>query len=162
METMAGCPLATQLANRIREEREELTRRWLERIAARVAIDPNRVFPSDKLLDHVPILMDGIADYVENPAEEISADVPVIAKAMELGALRLDQGFDAHEILKEYEILGGVLFTFAINEVESSGAECSEVDVLTFSHRLFRAISVIEQVTTSQYLRTLNEKVNDR
>jgi signal transduction histidine kinase len=162
METLAGCPLATELANRIRAEREELTRRWLERIAARVAIDPNRVFPSEKLLDHVPILMEGIADYVENPAEEISADVPVIAKAMELGALRLDQGFDAHEILKEYEILGGVLFNFAIIEVEKSSTECSEVDVITFSHRLFRAISVIEQVTTSQYLRTMNEKVNDR
>lgn len=162
METIAGSSLATQLANRIRAEREELTRRWLERIAARVAIDPNRVFPSDGLLDHVPILMEGIADYVENPAEEISADVPVIAKATELGALRLEQGFDANEILKEYEILGGVLFNFAVVEVEKIEGECSDTDLLIFGQRLFRAISVIEQVTTSQYLRTLNEKVNDR
>jgi hypothetical protein len=31
---------------------------------------------------------------------------------MELGELRFAQGFDAAEILKEYEILGGVLFSF--------------------------------------------------
>lgn len=162
MDITASCPLAAELAARIRASREDLTRRWLDRIAARVAIAPNRVFPSDELLDHVPVLMDGIADYVENPADEISADVPVIAKAMELGALRLDQGFDGHEILKEYEILGGVLFSFAMREIASMDAHCEEEQVLSFSHRLFRAISVIEQVTTSQYLRTLSERVNDR
>lgn len=162
MEITAGCPLASMLADRIRAEREVLTRRWLDRIVARVAIDPNRVFPTDELLDHVPILMDGIADYLENPAEEISAGVPVIAKAMELGALRQEQGFDAHEILKEYEILGGVLFNFLIREVQQLEGECSQSEILVFAHRLFRAISVIEQVTTSQYLRTMNEKVNER
>ena len=70
-ESGASCPLATPLARRLREQRDALTLRWLERIAARVAIDKNRVFPSDELLDHVPVLIDGIADYVENPAEEI-------------------------------------------------------------------------------------------
>lgn len=162
MEVTTTCPLAGQLAQRIRTERRELTRRWFERIAARVAIDPNRVFPSEELLDHVPVLMDGIADYVENPADEISADMPVVAKAMELGALRLAQGFDAHEILKEYEILGGVLFNFAANQVDELDEECSPAEVVTFSHRLFRAVAVIEQVTTSQYLRSMNERVNGR
>ena len=33
---------------------------------------------------------------------------------MELGALRHAQGFDAYEILKEYEILGGILFGRAV------------------------------------------------
>lgn len=162
MEISANCPLAVRLAERIRENHEQLTRRWLDRIAARVSLDPNRVFPSEQLLDHVHVLMQGIADYLENPADEISADVPVIAKAMELGALRLEQGFDAHEILKEYEILGGVLFSYAAAEVGALDSPCSESEVLTLSHRLFRAISVIEQVTTSQYLRTLSEKVNER
>lgn len=162
MEITATCPLAIELAQRIRDNHAELTRRWLDRIAARVSLEPNRVFPSDQLLDHVHILMQGIADYLENPADEISADMPVIAKAMELGALRLEQGFDAHEILKEYEILGGVLFNYAITQVQTMTAPCPDAEVLTFSHRLFRAISVIEQVTTSQYLRTLSEKVNER
>ena len=162
MDITANCPLATELAGRIRDARAVLTQRWLERIAARVAIDPNRIFPSELLLDHIPILMNGIADYVETPAAEISADLPVIAKAMELGRLRLEQGFGAHEILKEYEILGGVLFNFAVQQVETLDAPCSDGEILTFSHRLFRAISVIEQVTTDQYLRSLTEKVNDR
>jgi signal transduction histidine kinase len=146
----------------MRDARAELTERWLERIAARVRIPADRIFPSDELLDHVPILIDGIADYVEDPSDEITADVPVIAKAMELGELRFAQGFDASEILKEYEILGGVLYAFAARVVSDTNLTCSPEDLLICSHRIFRAISVIEQVTTAHYLRVLGERVAER
>ena len=99
-----NCPLAGALAGALRESSTELTSRWLERIAERVNISPTKVFPTDDLLDHVPLLLDGIAAYLENPASEVTTDTPVVAKAMELGALRYAQGFDAYEILKEYEI----------------------------------------------------------
>lgn len=112
------CPLASAIAQRLRDERDSLVENWLNRIAERVNISRDEVFPTDELLDHVPLLIGGIADYLEDPADEITADVPVVAKAMELGALRHEQGFDAHQILKEYEILGGVLFDFMIRLVD--------------------------------------------
>ena len=117
-QTARDCPLAAALAMRLRASRRELTSRWLERIVERVSIDPNKVFPTDELLDHVPLLIDGIAAYLENPSAEISVDMPVVAKAMELGALRHAQGFDAYEILKEHEILGGILFSYLAQEEE--------------------------------------------
>ncbi|HWH50063.1 MAG TPA: RsbRD N-terminal domain-containing protein, partial [Gemmatimonadaceae bacterium] len=104
------CPLAAALADALRQSRTELVRHWLDRITARVSIDANRVFPTDALLDHVPLLIDGIADYLENSDAEVSADTPVVGKALELGELRHRQGFDAYQIMKEYEILGGILF----------------------------------------------------
>src|SRR5687767_12467320 len=103
------CPLAPALAARMRQSRDDLTRRWLARIAARVSLDANKIFPTDDLLDHVPILIDGIATYIENPAEHIVTDASVIAKAMELGQMRHEQGFDAYQVFKEYEILGSVI-----------------------------------------------------
>ncbi|MEO7501202.1 MAG: RsbRD N-terminal domain-containing protein, partial [Gemmatimonadaceae bacterium] len=106
------CPLADVLADRLRDSRRELAARWLDRIAARVSLDANKIFPSNELLDHVPLLIQGVADYLQDPVNEVSADMPVVAKAMELGALRHAQGFDVYEILKEYEILGGILFAF--------------------------------------------------
>src|SRR5690606_39047026 len=99
MDERIDCPLAGVLAARLRDARDPMTQRWLERIASRVTIEPGQIFPSQELLDHVPLLVDGIADYMEDPADEISADVPVIAKAMELGELRLAQGFGVHQIL---------------------------------------------------------------
>lgn len=162
METEVFCRLAGALAERLRENREELTRRWLERIAARVDIDPNRVFPTDDLLNHVPLLMDRIADYLENPGDEITADAPVAGKAIELGELRWMQGFDAHEILKEYEILGGVLFAFLVRTVDEIREECPPSELLTCAHRVFRAVAVIQQVTTTHYLRLAAERVSER
>lgn len=162
MDININCRLASALADRMRGEREDLTRRWLERIAARVELDPNQVFPTDELLDHVPLLVDRIADYLENPADEIAADAPVAGKAIELGALRYNQGFDAHQILKEYEILGGILFSFLVRTVDGIEEPCTRSELLACAQRLFRAVSVIEQVTTTHYLRLAAEKVRER
>jgi signal transduction histidine kinase len=162
MDVTLNCALASALARELRAGREELTRRWLQRIAARVNISPNEIFPTDELLDHVPVLVDGIADYLENSADEISADVPVLHKAIELGELRHRQGFSAHQILKEYEILGGVLFHFLILTVEEIDEPCTRGDLLACAHRVFRAIAVIQQVTTAHYLSLAEERVRER
>lgn len=157
-----NCALAGALAEELRVNRTDLTQRWLERIAARVPIDPMRIFPTEELLDHVPLLIDGIAEYLEDPADEISADMPVIAKAMELGALRHEQGFDAHEILKEYELLGGVLYAFLVRSVDGIEQPCTRGELLACAHRLFRAIAIIQQVTTAHFLSLAAERVRER
>lgn len=162
LDITTHCPLATALARRLREERLELTRRWLDRIASRVSLDPNRVFPTEELLNHVPLLLSGVADYLENPAHVIGADTPVIGKAMELGALRLAQGFDEYELLKEYEILGGILYSFLVNVVDGLDEECSRAELLVCGHRLFRAIALIQQASLTHYLRLMKERLKER
>lgn len=156
------CPLASILAARLRNARDEVTLRWLERISARVSVDPNTIFPSESLLDHVPILIDGIADQIEHPAQTVSAETPVIAKAMELGALRHAQGFGEHELLKEYEILGGVIFAFLGREVRSIEEPCEKDEIFACAHRLFQAIALIEQATLLQFLQLVRETLSER
>jgi signal transduction histidine kinase len=162
MDLLAPCPLANALASRLREERDVLTRRWLERISDRVALDPNRIFPTDDLLDHVPMLIVGIADYLEDPSQPVSADVPVIGKAMELGALRHAQGFDEYELLKEYEIFGGILYSFLSRAVEDIAEPCSRAELILCAHRLYLAISLIQQATTTQFLALMKERLRER
>ncbi|GLC28298.1 sensor histidine kinase [Roseisolibacter agri] len=156
------CPLAPALAARIRGAREELTHRWLERISARVSLDPNRIFPTDDLLDHMPLLLDGIAAYIENPARELPADAPVVAKAMELGAMRHAQGFDEYEILKEFQLLGGVVFAFLVREVRTMDEPCAKDELLVCGHRLFRAIAVIQEASVAHYLQHMRAKLSER
>jgi signal transduction histidine kinase len=160
--TTTDCPLAVSLAERLREQRESLTGRWLVRIADRVALTPNRIFPSDDLIDHVPLLILGIADYVEDPAKPVLAETPVIAKAMELGALRHTQGFDEHQLLKEYEILGGILFQFLSEAVSEIETECTRAELVTCAGRLFQAIAVIQQATTTKFLMLARAQVAER
>jgi signal transduction histidine kinase len=162
MDSSQNCPLAVFLAGRLRSAREELTTRWLERIAARVTLDRNHVFPTDELLDHVPLLIDGIAAYMENPADEIAADVPVVAKAMELGEMRHRQGFDAYQISKEYELLGGVLFAFLERIADEIDKPCTRGELLQCAHRVFHAVALIQQYTMMHYLRKSGERVRER
>ena len=55
-----------------------------------------------------------------------------------------------------------MLFNFAARQADTMEQRCSNSELLIFSHRLFRAIAVIEQATTSHYLRVTNERVNER
>ena len=156
------CPLAGVLADRLSLARHDLTTQWLARIAARVSLDPNRVFPTDELLDHVPLLIDGVADYVKNPAAEVGVDMPVVAKAMELGELRHKQGFDAYEILKEYEFLGGILFEFFTRTVEDISEPCEKSELMSCGARLFRAVAIIQQSTMMHFLLLADKHVAER
>jgi signal transduction histidine kinase len=156
------CPLAEVLADRLSLARHDLTTRWLERIASRVSLDPNRVFPTDELLDHVPLLIEGIADYLRNPAAEIAVDMAVVAKAMELGELRHRQGFDAYEILKEYEFLGGILFEFFTSTVRNLDEPCEKSELMACGSRLFRAITIVQQSTMTHFLVLADKQVAER
>ncbi len=156
------CPMAAALAAHLRAAKRQLTTIWLERISARVAIDPARVFPTDELLDHMPLLIDGVADYVEHPAAEISVDMLVVAKAMELGALRHKQGFDAYEILKEYQILGGILFHFASKAAGEIDEPCDRPELMVCAARLFRAVTMIQQATMTHFLVLADQRIAER
>jgi signal transduction histidine kinase len=156
------CPMAGVLAENLRESKRELTTQWLGRIANRITLDENRIFPTDELLDHVPLLIEGVADYVENPAAEIGVDMPVVAKAMELGALRHKQGFDAYEILKEYEFLGGILFTFFARIVEEIEEPCEKSELMACGFRLYRAVTIIQQSTMGHFLLLADKNVSER
>jgi len=146
----------------MRESRDDLTARWLDRISQRVSLHPNRVFPTEELLDHVPLLIDGMAEYIEHPSETVSADAPVVAKARELGALRYEQGFDEYEILKEYEILGGILFAFLAREVETIHEPCTRGELLACAQRMFQAVTVIQQATATHYLQLTRSRLAER
>jgi signal transduction histidine kinase len=157
-----NCTLARVLADRMRSSRDDLTHRWLSRISARVRLDPNRIFPTDALLDHVPLLILGIADYIENPERVILSDIPVVAKAMELGELRFSQGFDEYELLKEYEIFGGILFSFLSRIADGIEEPCSRGELLACAHRLFLAVALIQQATLTHYLGLVKDRLNER
>lgn len=154
--------LRATLANRIRASREDIVHRWLDRINARVSIEKNEVFPTDELINHVPLLLDGVADYLEAPEQELNASSPVTAKAMELGALRHAQGFDAYEILKEHEILCGIIFTTLRPAIEELGDKVTAADAIECWEQIGQAVELIRQATVAHFLRLAAESVSER
>ena len=156
------CAPAHLLAERVRANRATLTQRWLERIADRAPRDPNRVVPNDAVFAHIALLMDGIADCLTDPSRECTEDMAMVAAARELGALGHQQGHDAHEILREYEILGGILFAFTVDELERSDWTTTPVELLVCAQRLYRAVAAVQHATMSHFLDLARERVLER
>jgi signal transduction histidine kinase len=154
--------LAAILSDRLRTAKQELVTQWLNRITARVSISSKRVFPTHALLNHVPLLIEGVAGYLKRPERDIDAKAPVVAKAMELGALRHEQGFDAYEILKEYEMLGEIIFGFLADTSETIPDRYARRDFLVCWQRLAQAMELIRQATMSHFLRLSDAQVNER
>ena len=154
--------LAAVLSDRLRTAKQELVTQWLNRISARVSISSRRVFPTHELLNHVPLLIEGVAGYLKSPDRDIDAKAPVVAKAMELGALRHSQGFDAYEILKEYEMLGEIIFGFLTDIADGVPGEYGRRDFLVCWQRLAQAMELIRQATMSHFLRLSDAQVNER
>ena len=154
--------LALVVADRLRESRAVITGRWLERIAARVTVPPQEIFPSDELLDHMPLLVDSIAGCLEESCDTIPADAVVAHHARELGALRYAQGFSEYEILKEFEILGGILFSFTMAAASEGGAGADPAEAMACASRLFRGIALVQQATTTRFLELARERVLER
>ena len=159
---MSSSNLAQHVGRRIRDARSALAGRWLERLATRVTVGPPQIFPTDELLDHMPLLIDGIGAFVEDSTQAIPADSAVVHHARELGALRHVQGFSEYEILKEFEILGGILFTVVKDEVARVGPMGDGTDIIACSHRLFQALALIQQSTTARFLELARERTAER
>ena len=156
------CAVGPLLAGRLRDARDEIATRWLDRIAARVSIGRESVFPTPALLDHVPLLIEGIANFLESTDADIDADVPVIAKARELGAMRHEQGFDAHQILKEHQLLSSIILAFLEDVVDEVDVTCTRRELVACFRRLEEATEIVRQATTNHFLHLSSERVRER
>ena len=110
--------LASFLADRIQDRAVDITRAWVDILVERLGEEPERVLPSESILNHIPLVLREIADFIRNPDDD-----PITEFVMEdLGALaelRRRQGFSIEEILTEFEILS----TLMQQEIEDGVAD---------------------------------------
>src|SRR5436190_17551678 len=153
------------VSQRVAAERLTLARKWLNRLNELMTVKANEVFPSKQLLDHIPALIEQIAEYLSAPAdEEISANTTVIEKARELGQLRHQQQASVHQLLREYEILGEILEDFVVEETERLGLRPSSQQCFEILRRLTRSARTLTRTTNdtfiSEYTSTIHERDN--
>jgi signal transduction histidine kinase len=155
------CRVAAPLAARLRDSRASLTLRWLERISARVSLLESEVFPDQDLLDHVPILIESMADYLEDPGAGPGAE-RVLAKSAELGQMRFEQGFSPYQILKEFEVLGGVVLSYLSRAADDLPVDCPPGEYMICAQRIHHTLSLIQQATAARYLALLETHASER
>ncbi len=148
---------------RMRSEHRVLAARWFERLLDLLPVKARDVFPTEHLLDHVPALILEISDYLQQPAgEAIASNTAILEKASELGALRHAQRASLHQVLREYQVLAGVLVTFVLEELERAGTSPSPTETVQLVSRLQQAVDVLSQATVEAFVGLYTQTITDQ
>lgn len=106
-------------ADRLRRDREQITRDWVYRLAARLRVDPHRVLPHEQLLDDIPRVLATAADFLLAPdPERLSGEQLVTNEMRTIVGLRRRQGYGVREIIREFDELAQVLDAAALAWVD--------------------------------------------
>lgn len=151
------------VAERVIAEHRTLAARWLERLRPLLGVSPNDIFPSPTLLDHIPELIARIGGYLgtfDRADLEVSSEV--VLKAQELGELRHAQRASAHQILQEYDLLGGILIAFIKEEIVRGGLSPSPAECIDVTNAVARAISVMRRATIDAFLTRYTDTITEQ
>ena len=136
--------------------------RWLERLNEILSVDRQDIFPTDELLDHIPLLIQQIAAYIGAPeVEELAANSAVVSKARELGMLRHTQKASVHQLLREYHLLGAILEAFLREELDRlpdsprRRRTCS-----TVAARVSHALRILQQTTIDTFIAEYTDQIS--
>ena len=150
------------IGGRMRAEHESLAGRWLVRLNELLPVAVNDVFPTQALLDHIPALIQEIADYLEDTdADEFATNTFVIDKARELGELRYEQRASVHQLLREYHVLGAILVGFVEEETRLI-TSVAAVEVIAVLGRVAQAVGVLQQTTIETFITKYSERIDEQ
>jgi signal transduction histidine kinase len=142
-----------QIADRISAEHVAISVRWLERLRGLLTVEANEVFPTEQLLDHIPRLIQDVADYIRSPeTQAVAANTSITAKARELGQLRHAQRASVHQLLAEYRLLGNILTSFVKEELERIVVCPSAAEAIEVLRRLNDAVWILMQTTVDTFV----------
>ena len=151
------------ISQRMSADAIALSSQWLARLTELLPVGTNDVFPSDQILDHIPLLIESIARYIQAPEnEEIAANSEVIDKARELGALRHAQKASVHQILREFEILGEILEGFVVDEAMRLDLSPAPSDCFDTLRRITRATRALLRTTVDTFVAEYTEAIQER
>lgn len=140
----------TYLGTELHRRSTELTRVWLERLTARLAVQPNRVFPSEALLNHIPDILRRMSEYLISGGDQIRTRA-VHEELARLARLRRDQGYDIDEILAEFDILGEILYDALAQEAAGYGHRLGAEQAIEVAERLYRALMAVTSITAATF-----------
>jgi signal transduction histidine kinase len=151
------------IAARMRSEHRGIAARWFERLLDLLPVEARDIFPTESLLDHVPALIFEIGGYLRRPeGEAIASNTAILEKAGELGALRHTQRASLHQVLREYQVLRGVLVAFVIEELERAGAAPPAGEAVDVVNRLHQAVDVLSQATVEKFVGLYTQTIADQ
>lgn len=141
----------TRLATLVRNEREALLARWRERVRE---LPSARHLDAPTLNDHLPALLDELADALESGSDATIAEALRDGSSPEHGSQRVVDGYDIEEVVAEYNILRGCIHDLA----ETNGVRLQGTPFQILNRVLDGAIAIAVATFATRRAREIQER----
>lgn len=128
--------LGARLADVLAREVDAIASEWLDEIRRRLSLRPNRIFPSDELLDDMPEL---VRQVVGSLAAARFGGGPATEHVRRLVELRRSQGYSLEELLVEADLLATLVFR-RLQDVLAADVEASGPEGVAAAGRISHAV----------------------
>jgi signal transduction histidine kinase len=106
-------------AARLREEREQITRDWIERLSRQLDLALQQVLPHADLLDDMPLVLEKAAEFLLIPEpQRLVGEQLIVEEMRNIALLRHRQGWGMQEVVREFDELAQVLDGAALRWIE--------------------------------------------
>jgi signal transduction histidine kinase len=131
----------------IRSRKHLLARRWVESLARRLgAEDEKAVLPSDQLLNHIPSILDRVADFVAD-SDAALLEALVIDDLSRLAELRISQGYGLGELIAEHQIFSEIIQDAVEEAIEDFAGEATLGEAVRTIGRLKDSVHLLGTVS---------------
>lgn len=142
--------LDQHVARHLRAEARRITERWVGILADRLDVGPRASLPGDSILNHIPRVLEAVADSLEDPAGE-PLDQRIREDLSRLADLRRGQGFSLAEILPEFAILADLVEDAVADAVEAYDATVDRPELVRLVGRVKDAIYLLGAETATRF-----------
>lgn len=134
------------------QQREELVRRWVERISSELRLRPRSALPTTDLFDAIPGVLGHVAGFLTAACDGMLTRTPeVIEPLRTLTRLRRSQGYDLQELICELDLLAQVLDEACLEWIRSFPATPPPASVVRVAGRANRAPILMAEICVGAF-----------
>lgn len=151
------------IASCISQHSQLLADHWLVQLQNVVNEDTRDIFPTEQYLDHIPAMLDELAEILNTNDEDLALTNSLIErKAAQLGTLRHQQKATVNQLLREYDLLSEVLEDFIVKQSELYNKPISAQQSIGLMAAVARIVRTILQSTVDSFVEKYMATIKDQ
>ena len=151
------------VSGQLKNDSQKIADLWLTKLDKIIDEHIRDIFPTELLLDHIPSLINEIASVINKPEDQAAVTSSLIArKARELGSLRHDQNATVHQLLREYDLLAGVLEVKIAEYSRDFPGTIDYEDCIHMMAGMAHVIRMILQSTVDSFVEIYMDTIEDQ
>lgn len=149
VEADDSAALAKFVAERLSSRADEIVEEWVQWVRSRVDNPTVDALPYRALLNHIPPVVQALTHYLLSPSFAVREEMLGHLKIH--GQIRRDQGYEATDVMAEFDGLAHLIFRAMQEEIKGRATEYTVDDVLEVFGRLSDGLRAMSYVTLAEY-----------